>query len=136
MRRTRKDHSGIPKGQLPAVPELEIVLYHWTPSKNRARIQKEGLCPNQKSLQGDWRPPYVCFSDEPNLAWWLSGRMYSEIEEWDLWMCRMDAQTSFDHYEIITDTYRSGRMYVKEYRVYTRVYKRDLIYVGSRTNRS
>jgi len=62
--------------------------------------------------------------------------MYPEIEEWDLWMCRLDAQTSFKGYEIITDTYRTGRMFVKEYRVYHRVYKRDLIYVGSRVNRS
>lgn len=137
VRRKRTDHSGAPKNNLPAVPKLEIVLYHWTPSRNRDRIQKEGLCPGRLSLQGYWRPPYVCFSDEPNLAWHLSGRMYPEIEEWDLWMCRLDAQTSFDGYEIITDTYRdTGRTFVKEYRIYQRVYKRDLIYVGSRSNRS
>ena len=62
--------------------------------------------------------------------------MYPDIEEWDLWMCHMAHQTSFEGYEIITDTYfNTGRTFVKEYRIYKRVYKRDLIYVGSRTNR-
>lgn len=102
---------------------------------NRPSIQRVGLDINKRSLQGDWRPPYVCFSDEPNLAWILSGKMYPEIKMWDLWMCYFDSQTSFDHYEIILDTFpNTGRHYIKEYRIYTRVYKRDLIYVGSRRN--
>lgn len=135
MKTTRKDDSGLPKNKLPPVPELELVLYHWSPTHNRNSINKVGLKPFRKTLQGLWRPPYVCFSDEPNLAWILSGKMWPEIPNWDLWMCYMGSQTSFDHYEIITDTYReSRRPYIKEYRIYTRVYKRDLIYVGSRTN--
>ena len=135
MRRTRKDHSGTDNSSLPAVPELDLVLYHWSPRQNRANILKQGLSPGRSSLQGDWKPPYVCFSDEPDLAWRLSGAMWGEIKEWDLWMCNVTFQTSFAHYEIITDTYiNTGRHYVKEYRIYTRVYKRDLVYVGSRSN--
>lgn len=133
MRTTRKDHSGVSGNLLPPVPELELVLYHWSPSSNRKRIEHDGLKPGCKTLQGDWKPPYVCFSDEPYLAWLLSGALYPEIGEWDLWMCYVEHQTSFDHYEIITDTYvTTGRAYVKEYRIYTRVYKRDLEYIATR----
>lgn len=134
MRRTRTDHSGAPKSRLPKVPKPDLVLYHWSPTKNRNSIKRYGLDIGKKSLQGDWKPPYVCFSDDPHLAWILSGRMWPDISEWDLWMCYMDHQTSFDHYEIITDTYPdTGRHYTKEYRVYTRVYKRDLIHLATRT---
>lgn len=132
-RRTRKDQSGAPKTNLPHVPELDLVLYHWSPSTNRKSINRYGLMINQKTLQGDWRPPYVCLCDDPWLGWYLSGRMFPEIDSWDLWVCHDPSQTSFDHYEIITDTYATtGRHFVKEYRIYTRIYKRDLIYLATR----
>ncbi len=133
MKRTRKDDSGLPKTNLPPVPELDLVLYHWSPTKNRPNINRLGLVTHRLTLQGMWRPPFVSFSDDPYLAWVLSGRMFPEIKSWDLWMCHMPSQTSFDHYEIITDTYRdTGRQYVKEYRIYSRVYKRDLVYLATR----
>lgn len=123
--------------KLPKVPKLELVLYHWSPTRNRNQIKKYGLQPSQRSLQGDWKPPYVCFSDEPWIAWLLSGRYWPDIKSWDLWMCYTPSQTSFDHYEIITDTFPdTGRTYTKEYRIYTRIYKRDLIYIGSRTHQN
>jgi hypothetical protein len=131
MRRTIKDHRV--GNNLPPAPELDLCLYHWTPTRNRQQIQKIGLVPGKKTLQGDWRPPYVCFSDEPLLAWQLSGRMYPDISSWDLWMCYFPSQTSFNHYEIILDTFiDTGRHYVKEYRIYTRIFKRDLKYVATR----
>lgn len=133
MKTTRRDDSGAPKDKLPKVPPLDLILYHWSPTANRARITHDGLCPGRPSLQGDWRPPYVCFSDDPILAWVLSGRMWPEQKSWDLWMCHVPSQTSFNHWEIITDTYRdTGRHYIKEYRIYTRVFKRDLDYVATR----
>jgi hypothetical protein len=134
MKRTRK-HDDPSVTKLPPIPRLDLVLYHWSPTANRRSIERLGLTPGRKTLQGDWRPPYIAFSDEPRLAWFLSGRMWPEIKHWDLWMCYFEAQDSFDHYEIITDTYPdSGRTFVKEYRIYTRIYKRDLHYVGSREN--
>lgn len=133
MRKTRTDHSGEPKSKLPPVPSKDLLLYHWSPTKNRKNINLRGLDINRKTLQGAWKPPYVCFSDDPQLAWILSGKMWPEIKSWDLWMCNMSSQTSFDHYEIITDTFiDTGRHYVKEYRIYTRVFKRDLFYVATR----
>ncbi len=135
MKRTRKDVSELPKTNLPPVPELDLVIFHWSPSTNRSNIYRVGLVIHRLSLQSDWRPPYVAFSDDPYLAWILSGKMFPDIVSWDLWMCHMPSQTSFAHYEIITDTYRdTGRQYVKEYRVYSRVYKRDLTYLATRTN--
>lgn len=134
MKRTRKDDSGLPKNKLPPVPDLEIILYHWSPTKNRNSIKKNGLLTHRLTLQGIWRPPYIAFSDDPWLAWSLSGRMYPEIKSWDLWMCYLPSQTSFDGYEIITDTFPdTGRHFVKEYRIYTRVFKRDLKFLATRT---
>lgn len=131
MRTTRKDHSGASK--LPPMPKSDRILYHWSPSSNRAQINRYGLRINLRSLQGDFRPPYVCFSDDPWLAWVLSGRMWPDIKRWDLWMCNVEHQTSFPHWEIITDTYiHTDRSYIKEYRVYCRVYKRDLILLATR----
>lgn len=132
MKITRKDDSGT-LNKLPKTPDLDLILYHWSPTRNRDRIRHDGLKPGVKSLQGDWRPPYVCFSDDPNLAWILSGAMWPEIKEWDLWMCHVPT-SDIEHYELILDTYRdTGRHYVKEYRVYSRVYKRDLIYLATRS---
>lgn len=120
--------------KLPDVPSLDLCLYHWSPTINRSSILKYGLQINKRSLQGYWRPPYVAFSDDPLLAWALSGAMWPEFPNWDLWMVNFPTQTSFDGYEIILDTYQeSGRHFVKEYRVYKRVFKRDLNYVASRT---
>ena len=134
MRVKKTDLSGGPRTNLPKKPELDLVLYHWSPTTNRNSINKIGLNIGRPTLQGNWRPPYVCFSDEPNLAWALSGRMWPDIPSWDLWMLHTPSQTSFGGYEIIFDTYRnSTRHYVKEYRIYSRVFKRDLIYVATRT---
>jgi hypothetical protein len=133
MKRSRRDLSG--GKRLPPIPKQDLIFYHWSPTFNRLSINKIGLTVNKPSLQGIWRPPYVCFSDDPKLAWQLSGEMYPDIKSWDLWMCFTPTQTSFDHYEILTDTYvDTGRKYVKEYRVYTRVYKRDLTYLATREN--
>jgi hypothetical protein len=133
VRKTRNDHSGAPKRRLPPVPKEDLILYHWSPTANREKIKHDGLKPGSKSLDGLWKPPYICFSADPSLAWQLSGRMYPEIELWDLWACNMDHQDSFDHYEIITDTYiETGRSFIKEYRIYTRIYKRDLDYIATR----
>lgn len=129
----KRDVSGIPKNKLPPIPERDICVYHWSPSKNRKQIERYGLRVGMKTLQGDWRPPYVCFSDDPVIAWALSGAMWPSIEEWDLWMVNVEDQTSFTGWEMILDTwYNTGRRFIKEYRVYTRVYKRDLHYIGTR----
>lgn len=118
---------------LPDVPKLDLNLFHWSPTKNRKNINHLGLVPGRVSLQGEWRPPYVAFSDDPILAWTLSGFMWPEIDDWDLWQLHYPTQTSVDGYEICLDTYPdTGRKYIKEYRIYSRVYKRDLLYVASR----
>lgn len=120
--------------RLPELPKLDLCLYHWSPTRNRSGINRHGLRPGQKTLQGDWRPPYVCFSDDPLLAWTLSGDMWPDISSWDLWMVHVPSATTLKHFEVILDTFPdTGRHYVKEYRVYERVYKRDLHYLATRT---
>jgi len=124
------------KAKLPKTPKTDLIFYHWSPSVNRRSINRIGLDVGRKSLQSDWKPPYICFSDDPWLAWHLSGKMFPDISSWDLWMCNVRSQTSFEHYETLLDTYPdTGRHFIKEYRVYSRVYKRDLVYLASRTSR-
>lgn len=108
----------------------DLCFYHWSPRDRRASIVRSGFLPNKPSLQGEWRPPFICFSDEPHLAWILSGRIHPEITEWDLWMVFAG---NAGEYETIFDTFPdTGRNYPKEYRVYHRIKKSDVIWIASR----
>lgn len=111
-------------------PPVDLCLYHWSPTYRRKGIERKGFMPGSKSIDGMWKPPFVCFSDEPVLAWSLSGRMYPEVPSWDLWMVYADDASP---YECILDTYvDTGRHYVKEYRVYHRIFKRDIHYIATK----
>lgn len=105
----------------------DFALYHWSPTARRKQIIRYGLRPGSVSSCRLWKPPYVCFADSPLRAWSLIGRFRPEIEHWDLWWTTSAAVSG---YEIIP--YDNNEP--KEYRVYERVFKRDLWLVGSRTN--
>lgn len=110
---------------------MRVLLYHWAPIERRPSIQRRGLVPGSRSRDRLWRPPYVCFSDSPSLAWALSGGMPGNRgTTWDLWMTDTDR---LDGYEALFFDDEPERM--KEARVYHRVYKRDLWHVGTREAR-
>lgn len=114
------------------VPDNREMLYHWSPRSRRSGILRYGLQPGMWGVTRDWKPPFVCFSDDPVLAWTLSGHIHPEIEEWDLWIVFNE---KVGRSEAILEMYRDGSgHYVKEWRVYHRIYKRDVHYVASRTN--
>ncbi len=117
---------------VPKPPELERIGYHWSPTANRHSIQRLGLVPGRRTLQGTgFRAPYVCLSPDPSLAWVLSGQMFEDVASWDLWQVHLDQVD--DHYEILLDTWiDTGRHYIKEFRVYGRIFKRDVTYVATR----
>jgi hypothetical protein len=71
----------------------------------------------------------VCFSSTPSLAWSLSGYFHPEVPSWDLWQTWSDVPTGYE--ALLFD---DGPPDVKEYRVYERIYKRDLWYVATRVN--
>lgn len=104
--------------------------FHWSPTAVRPRILHSGLLPNQWSRDRLWKPPYVCLAPSPLLGWSLSGGMGQEpqIESWDLWEVFVGEQKG---YEELKDD-RNGR--VKEIRVYERIYKRNVYYLGSRSD--
>ncbi len=107
-----------------------IPLFHWSPTERAARIRHDGFLPGRWSVDRSWRPPFVCFADSPSLAWALSGAIHPEFPIWDLWMVWSNVPSGMEE---IRDTYPdTGRSYVKEYRVYERIWKRDIWYVGSR----
>ena len=119
------------KDQERKVPPARGALYHWTSRYRRAGILHYGLRPGMMSLNRDWKPPFTCFSDDPVLAWNLSGRLHPEIEEWDLWMVFTE---DVGKAEAILEMYRDGSgHYVKEWRVYHRIFKKDVHYIGSRS---
>lgn len=112
-----------------------MILFHWSPSSRRKQITRRGFVPGSWSTDRLWRPPFVCFATNPELAWVLSARTSRGqlVNEWDLWAVSSD---DLEGFEEITDTYPdTGRSYVKEYRVYHRVMKRHVWFVGTRTQR-
>ncbi|ABS03217.1 hypothetical protein [Kineococcus radiotolerans] len=104
-------------------------LYHWSPTSRRKQIQRYGFRPGSRSLDGAWRPPFVCFSDDPHLAWSLSGYIHPEITSWDLWLVSDQVVTGYE-----TLSFDGGPLdgQVKEYRVYERIPARDAWYVATR----
>lgn len=117
-------------GRIPPLPKEPFPLYHWSPSDRRRAINRRGLVPGSHSVDREWRPPYICLSDTPSLAYALSIDFHPEILSWDLWMVWSDRPKGK---EAIYDTYAdTGRAYVKEWRVYERIYKRDVWYVATR----
>ena len=106
-------------------------LFHWAPTARRKQITRYGLRPSMWSRDRAWRPPYVCFSADPEMAWGLSGMMDPDVSSWDLWLMLSDVPSG---YEEIWNTVRgTGEQYVQEVRVYERIWKRDLWYVATRT---
>lgn len=101
------------------------LFYHWSPMDRRKRILRLGLTTNCISRDGCWRPPYVCLAPYPQLAWNLSGGMSALVNFWDLWQVDVREQTGYE--EIYFD---NGNL--KEIRVYERIYKRNVWYVGTR----
>lgn len=85
--------------------------------------------PGQWSRDKLWRPPYVCLAPSPHIGWGLSGGMGYDADAttWDLWEVWVGEQTGYE--EIYYD---SGRL--KEIRVYERIYKRNLWWIGMREN--
>jgi hypothetical protein len=111
------------------VTEAPFLLYHWAPASRRKGITHSGLVPGMWSSDRLWRPPYVCLAHSPSLAWGLSGGTFrgKQVKWWDLWMVW---SSDLPGYEIVP--YDNGDP--KEYRVYERIYKRFIWYVGSRAS--
>lgn len=68
------------------------------------------------------------------LAWHLSGRLDPAIDAWDLWQV---LAYELNGYEMILDTFvNTGRHYIKEFRIYERIPKRNVRYVASRKQKA
>lgn len=106
-------------------------LYHWSPSTNRAMIGERGLRIRSQSTQGDWKPPFISFALNPQLAWLLSAaREDYEVQhtEWDLWSTWSNRVGQWER--LLFDKDGEGD---KELRVYRSIPARHLWYVGSRS---
>ena len=108
---------------------MSHLLFHWAPTSRRKGIERLGLVPGSWSRDRVWKPPYVCFSGSPSLAWALSGAIgqTEAITSWDLWQVWSDR---LDGYEVLV--FDDDPDEVKEFRVYHRIYKRDIWYVATR----
>lgn len=119
-----------PHGQPRTIDDLytrPVLLFHWSPRARRNNILRRGLVPGSRSITGEWKPPYVCYSDSPSMAWCLSGQVHRHIPEWDLWSTWSNIPNGLEVMPLDHDQSR-----IKEIRIYERVWKRDLWWVGSR----
>lgn len=115
--------------------EPRLRLYHWSPRERRGGIERNGLQIGKPTLSGDWRPPFVCLALDPVIAWDLvtdSARGLKFPKQWDLWSAvkgDLDGtiECLFDHYTF------SDELYVAEVRVYERIPKGALSWVGERS---
>lgn len=106
-------------------------LYHWSPRERRGQIIRYGLRPSMRSVTSSESFPVICFADAPSWAWALSGDMrFTPAGEWDLWQTSLDRLS--DPVILPSDRRMSG---VYEVRTVSRVWKRDLWWVGSRVKR-
>lgn len=105
-----------------------IMLFHWAPTTRRKGIARYGLMPGKWSIDRTWKPPYVAFAHSPSWAWALSGGhgRGRTIDSWDLWMTW---DTKLTGYELLGG---EGEP-MHEYRVYERVRKPAIWFVGTRT---
>jgi hypothetical protein len=108
-------------------------LYHWSPHQKYNQILRRGLVPGCWSKDRLWKPPFICFSDSPSLAWALSGKISKIYGIWDLWMTWSNEPSGYEELNLQkkgTNDNPSGKP--TEYRVYERIFKSQLWYVGSR----
>ena len=108
-----------------------FLLYHWSPAKNRKSILHDGLCPNKLSrtqtLSGDqYKANHVCFCRSPSAAWALSAMQDDKKGSFDLWMMWSDIKP----YKTLTCD--SSVWTLTEYRIYERIPKSKIWYVGTR----
>lgn len=109
-----------------------FLLYHWSPTTRRKSIDRRGFVPGSLSTDRLWRPPHSCWATSPSLAWALSGMTQRglEVSSWDLWCVWSDR---LEGWEVIPfDDGRTAALRPKEYRVYHRIFKRDVWYIATR----
>lgn len=113
MRKTRVRGRKIPK-----------CLYHWSPRSRRASILKHGLQINRRSLDGQWKPHYICFSDNPARALQLCPHIPKNTVL-DLYVVWPDSD-----YHVTRQS--PGRGFCPEWRIYHDIPKKRLSYIASR----
>lgn len=106
-----------------------FLLYHWSPVERRSKILRYGLRTNVPSRCGEWKPPYICFSDSPSMAWILSANMADTPGEWDLWMMWSNVPSKLTR----RNDLKNGRGRPTEWRVSESIPKRAIWYVGQRS---
>lgn len=112
----------------------DIALYHWAPSRSRKGIMRRGLEPGHWSTDRMWKPPYVAYAESPQLAWILSAGQSHRLrhpDSWDLWLTGMDDVVRL-HKGAEALMFDGGEDRVKEWRVYGRMPKSTLWFVGTR----
>lgn len=110
-----------------ALDAVEVpALFHWSPSSRRKGIERRGLVPGSLAIDRKWRPPYIALAPSPEAAWQMSGEDergagHPSWDLWQVWLSNVGAEAI---------PYDDGS--AREFRVYERIYRRDLWLVGTR----
>jgi len=122
-------------------------LYHWSPRDRLNSIKRYGLLPGKRNIrgpvwhgnetnpnidnnedigEGEFLQRGICFAPDPATAWDLSHRIFDVPGTYDLWQVVLEES---DEVHILPQW--GARIW--EVRVFNRIYKRRLIWVGERT---
>ena len=104
-----------------------FLLYHWSPSRNRKSILKRGLMPGHRSHTKGFVAPYISFSGSPSMAWALLP--VDRKGRWDLWM----VWSHYAHKMSRRNDLQNGRGNPTEYRVFHKIARGQIWFVGSRS---
>lgn len=111
-------------------------LFHWSPWERRSSINRDGLLPGQRNIDGPtWhdpdRPelgeflqPAVCFSPDPMTAWRYSHGTWKSSGVFDLW------QVTVIDSDTVKRRREDGR--IVEVRIHNPVPRTRLLWVAER----
>lgn len=121
-------------------------IYHWSPRARLASIKRYGLLPGKRNItgpfwhgnqtnqnidgnedigEGEFLQRGICFSPDPATAWAYSHDIFRVPGMYDLWQVELEPS---DEVHILPQW---GSRIV-EVRVFNRIYKRRLTWVGER----
>lgn len=102
-------------------------MYHWSPRWRLSGIKRTGLEPGKRNIHSsEFRQPAVCTSADPVIAWNYSHGAWKSKGTFDLWQFYLEPTDEVEIRNIWGDR-------LLEIRIYNRIKKARLIWIGERS---